>query len=447
MTLRPYRLSDPVFEALARGGGGAPAVRLLADAEYGRRLLLLRAVLDRAREHGGATQAEVRHLFGVLAEARRTAPAATRRVLAHPSTGPRLVTTWRALERPGQGAALPLASVAAAAALAAGLDLPVAFRATGRGAVLPGLGTVPLPGTGPDGVVRLRGRDLEYGDGTRFRLPPPAELYRERPGWWPLRPVAAPGVVLDDADTTDGPAPARLSAAEVRSWRTGAAFALRLLRARHAGHAGELAAGLRSLMPVPVDDGDGAHHSGSSAEMFGGVALSRPVCARAFAETLVHEMQHSKLLAVTHLVDLLTPAGPDEPPRLHYAPWRDDPRPLPGLLHGTYAFLSVARFWAVEAAAERDPEERYRAQVRCARWRGAAARAADVILTDGADRLTPTGRRFVTAMAHALADLNATPLPASAVREADRQAADHRERYRAAGERRGRHRTDDNPVR
>ncbi|NED34262.1 radical SAM protein, partial [Streptomyces sp. SID8499] len=45
MTLRPYRLSDPVFEALARGGGGAPAVRLLADAEYGRRLLLLRAVL------------------------------------------------------------------------------------------------------------------------------------------------------------------------------------------------------------------------------------------------------------------------------------------------------------------------------------------------------------------------------------------------------------------
>ncbi|MFQ6147806.1 HEXXH motif domain-containing protein [Streptomyces seoulensis] len=440
MTPSPYRLSAPVFQALARGGGGAPAVRLLADAEYGRRLLLLRAVLDRAREHGGSTETRVRHLFGVLSEARRTAPAATRRVLAHPSVGPRLVTTWRALEQPGPDSALPLAAVAAAAAAAAGLDTPVAFHTTGPGAVLPAVGTAPLPGAGRGGAVRLRGRRLEYGDGARAWLPPPAELPRERPGWWPLRAVAAGGVVLDDADPADGTAPARLSAAELRSWRTQTALALRLLRTRHAGYAAELAAGLRALTPVAKDDGDRAHHSGSSAEMFGGVALSRPACARSLAETLVHEMQHSKLLAVTHLVDLLDPAAPDDAP-LHYAPWREDPRPLSGLLHGTYAFLSVARFWAAEAAAEPGSEERYRAQVRCARWRGAAAEGAGTILTDGADRLTPTGRRFVTGMAHALAELTGTPLPASAVREARRQAEEHRGRWSASGDACGRART------
>jgi hypothetical protein len=30
---------------------------------------------------------------------------------------------------------------------------------------------------------------------------------------------------------------------------------------------------------------------------------------------------------------------------LYYAPWRDDPRPLGGLLQGVYAFLGIASFW------------------------------------------------------------------------------------------------------
>ncbi|MFF8594192.1 HEXXH motif domain-containing protein [Streptomyces sp. NPDC015220] len=445
MTLRVYRLSERSFDALARGGGGAEAVGLLADAEYGRRLLLLRAVLDRSREHGGATRAQVRRLFGVLAQARHAAPEETRRVLAHPSVGPRLVTTWQALRRPCAGEELPLASVAAAAAAAAGLDVALTLSVTGPRVVLPGVGAVLLPGAGRGTSVRLRAGTLEYGDGGRAWLPPSPELGRERPGWWPLRTVAGPGVVLDDTDAvaTAGPAPVRVSREELRAWRAGTADALRLLRARHAEYAGELAAGLRSLVPVPTDDGDTAHHSGSSAEMFGGVALSRPAGVRALAETLVHEMQHSKLLAVTHLVDLLVPAGTAETAPLHYAPWRDDPRPLSGLLHGAYAFLSVARFWAVEAAAEPVPRERYRAQVRCARWRAAAAEATDEILADGGDRLTPTGRRFVTGMAHALTELGRAPLPAGAVREARRQAEEHRDRWRSRNDPAGaRHRKD-----
>ncbi|GAA3208384.1 hypothetical protein GCM10020256_04810 [Streptomyces thermocoprophilus] len=60
------------------------------------------------------------------------------------------------------------------------------------------------------------------------------------------------------------------------------------------------------------------------------------------------------------------------------------------MLHGTYAFLSVARFWAVEAASASDPGRRYDAQVRCARWREAAAEAAGTLLAHG-DVLTGTG--------------------------------------------------------
>ncbi|AWT47936.1 radical SAM protein [Streptomyces actuosus] len=268
--------------------------------------------------------------------------------------------------------------------------------------------------------------------------------------WWALRVVWAPrggggppgglggpdgagrsasAVLLDDVDpvAAAGAPRVRLGDGEVRAWQAGAAAALRLLRMRHPGYAGEVAAGLRALVPLPADAG--AHRSGSAAERFGGVTLTRPASPLTFAETLVHETQHSKLVAVMHLVDLLDTDAGEQP--LLYAPWRDDPRPPAGLLHGTYAFLSVARFWSVEAGAARDPERRYDAQVRCARWREAAAEAAGTLLAH-ADVLTGTGRRFVTVMDAALAGLRRVPLPAAAVREARRQAEEHRTRWWAS---------------
>ncbi|MFF9623359.1 aKG-HExxH-type peptide beta-hydroxylase [Streptomyces griseosporeus] len=452
MTLRAFRIDAPLLEALAGGGGGAGAVRLLADAEYGRRLLLLRAVLDRAREHGGAVAAEVAELFAVLARARRVAPEATRRVLTHPSVGPRLVATWQTLAGPGPAAALPLSEVTAAVALASGLPDEVNLTAQGPGAVLPGVGAAVLPDATPGSPVRLRDGVLAAEGGgsvpvRRLGAGPPGGAGADAParahapgegetGWWALRVLWAPGdggpaaggVVLDDVDPVAAPGVprVRLGCGEVRAWQAAAAVALRVLRVRHPGYAGEVAAGLRALVPLPGDAG--AHRSGSAAERFGGVTLTRPTGPLAFAETLVHEMQHSKLVALMHLVDLLD-TGPGPQPLL-YAPWRDDPRPPAGLLHGTYAFLSVARFWSVEAGAAAGPERRYDAQVRCARWREAAAETAGTLLAHG-DVLTPTGRRFVTAMDAALAGLRRIPLPAPAVREARRQAEEHRTRWRA----------------
>ncbi|MFJ3308800.1 HEXXH motif domain-containing protein [Streptomyces sp. NPDC086549] len=434
-----YRLSGRLLEALARGGGGAEAVRLLENSEYSRRLVLLRAVLDRAREHGGSTGAGVGRLFGVLTDAWRRAPDVTRFVLGHPSVGPRLVTTWQALDvpEPDPVVHLPLSSVAAATAVATGVEASVALTASGPGVVLPGLGALRVPRLGAGAEVRLRSRAaggvVETVTGTRTGIPPASALRVERAGWWPLREAATrPGgpVLIDDVDpvASTGATPRGLSAGELRAWRSGTTAALRLLRLRHTGYATELDTVLRTLVPAPAVTGVATRRSGSSAEMFGGVELSRPATEQDFAESLVHETQHSKLAAVMHLVDLLADPGPAAP-AVHYAPWRDDPRPLLGLLHGTYAFLSVARFWAQEVGSVTGAAQRHEAQVRCARWRDAATETAYVMLA--ADReLTPAGHVFVAAMAQALADLRAVPLPASAVREARRQAERHLRRWR-----------------
>ena len=440
MTPSAYRLDSRLLAALARGGGGAETVRMLRESEYSRRLLLLRAMLDRAGELGGDSWRGINRLFGVLTDAWRTAPDVTRRILGHPSVGPRLVTTWRTLDGSGPAAVgpLPLASVAASAATATGLDVSIGLTAVPPGVVLPGLGAVRLPEAAPGATLLLRGSRtggvLETGTGLLVHLPPATVLGAERAGWWPLR-GATPGpeasFLVDDVDqvvATDAERPYRLSEDELRLWRSTAAGAMRLLRARHTDYAAELDAGLRTLTPLPFAEGSSARRSGSTAEMFGGVTLSRPLHARDLAETLVHEMQHSKLAAVMHLVDLLAEPSPAEPRARYYAPWRDDPRPLYGLLHGTYAFLSVARFWSREAAFVSDPAERHRAYVRCARWREAASETKEAMLADRSG-LTGTGRRFVAAMGNALAELRTVPLPESAVREARRQADLHRARW------------------
>lgn len=152
--------------------------------------------------------------------------------------------------------------------------------------MLPGLGAVRLPEAAPGAALLLRGSRtggvLETGTGLLVHLPPATVLGAERAGWWPLR-GATPGpeasFLVDDVDqvvATDAERPYRLSEDELRLWRSTAAGAMRLLRARHTDYAAELDAGLRTLTPLPLAEGSSARRSGSTAEMFGGVTLSRP---------------------------------------------------------------------------------------------------------------------------------------------------------------------------
>jgi uncharacterized protein len=82
--------------------------------------------------------------------------------------------------------------------------------------------------------------------------------------------------------------------------------------------------------------------------------------------------------------------------RLFEAPWRQDPRPLEGLLQGTYAHIGVTDFWRVRRFTAPDAAERARAEAEFGLWFGHTLRATAVLAGTGS--LTPLGSRFVEAM-------------------------------------------------
>ncbi|MEU4558798.1 HEXXH motif-containing putative peptide modification protein [Actinoplanes sp. NPDC023936] len=194
--------------------------------------------------------------------------------------------------------------------------------------------------------------------------------------------------------------------------------AWRVLVTRHRPAAEMLAAILRVIVPVRPDPAaEGI--SATSSEAFGAVAMSAPADATALAVGLLHETVHSVLNATNLLFDLVRPGG-----GTGYSPWRDDPRPASGVLHGTYAYLAVTRYWRTELAHAADPG----AAFEFARWRVAVADAARRLLAGG--ELTPAGVRFVTALLDEVRPWLDEPVDPEAVRLADLARTDHHLRWR-----------------
>ena len=105
------------------------------------------------------------------------------------------------------------------------------------------------------------------------------------------------------------------------------------------------------------------------------------------SELLVHEMQHVKLTALCDLMDLFDPADVTT----YQVPWRPDPRPVDGVLNGTYAYLALAHLSRSEGTRGRAEYLMYRSWVRD---------AAGALHDTGA--LTSEGARFVAGMAGAV---------------------------------------------
>lgn len=232
-------------------------------------------------------------------------------------------------------------------------------------------------------------------------------------------------VRLDDADPRRDllglPPTGRLPESEVAHWQACLDAAWRMLVTRHPRAAGTLAAVLRVIVPVVADPG--AHGiSATSADAFGAVAMSTPADGRELAVGLLHETQHSLLNVVTHLFPLCT-----DPRVLGYSPWRDDPRPAIGQLHGAYAYLAVVRFWRREQHAAGNPAGNL-AAFEFARWRSAVVEAAERLLV--ADGLTPAGRRFVGAVKDEVEPWLRRPVPVAVQRLAAAANADHELRWR-----------------
>lgn len=428
MNARPHRLPDDAFGALAAGGGGVRALHHLAAAQYSKHVLLLRGVVATAEAISHPQAAHARHAYDLLADIQEQAPGDVDSVLRHPAVG---AWAWRTLQALHGGAAMVgaepgrLTALAATAAIRSRtpctLDIPV----TDGAITFPALGMATLPGPASTAVVRCAaGGAAVFAAGGRILVP--ADLDESAPNWRPLPRIVAEAsgmtlrLVIDDLDPFRMPATAntapRLTAEEIGWWRAALRAAWTLLVQYHPATAEEIAAAIRVITPL-TSPPDG-HVGASSRETFGTVALSAPPDARSFALTLCHEVQHAKLAAV---IDIVALTRPDDG-RRWYAPWRDDPRPVGGLLQGSYAFLGVTGFWHRQRQHE-DGTAALPAHSEFARWRAACQLVVDSLLASG--QLTPAGEQFVTGMARTLHGWEDEPVPPAARMIAQQKAKRH----------------------
>lgn len=443
MNAESHDLPRETFEALARGGGGPAAVRLLAGISYSKLLLLLVGTVRRAAGRPGADEAE--RGYTLLAAVQDRHPDAVEAVLRHPPVRAWARHAARSLTvpagRPGRDPELwRLGVLAAAAAIRAGFPCAIEVRAPGGVLVLPSLGRALLRGdravievTSEGAEIRAVavGRVPPVGDevgAERVLLPPGAG--DDAPGWRGLRRLSAAGggmpitLLVDDVDAYRMPAAPvaePLADEEVAAWQATLEPAWDILTGHHRPVAEEIRAAVRVVTPLrPPAHGQA---SATGRDTFGCVAMSAPGDPQALAETLAHEVGHAKLTA---LLDIVALTLPDDGSR-YYAPWRDDPRPVSGLLQGVYAYLGVTGFWRRERARGASGH----ADSEFARWRAAALMGAETLLAAG--RLTAAGEEFVTGVRATLREWerdDTVPVAALA------RAAGDNERHRAAWARR-----------
>jgi HEXXH motif-containing protein len=89
-------------------------------------------------------------------------------------------------------------------------------------------------------------------------------------------------------------------------------------------------------------------HSGSVSFIPGAFGFANLADVDRLAEMILHEFSHNKLFLLDDRDTLLEQGwhGDGWRDECYYSPWRDDPRPLKGILHGVFVFTEVAAFWA-----------------------------------------------------------------------------------------------------
>jgi uncharacterized protein len=418
MNLPNHQLTLQDFMALAAGGGGADAIAELVAIEYSKHMTFLANVVVAAE--GSEQYSFARTGYDLLAAAMRENREAVTAVIRYPSVGAwarRTLQAWRGGQaslgaEPGQ-----LRGVAAAAAIRAGLRAEIEVPAANGRVVLPSLGAALVPGR--SALVRSG-----PGGGAIDQVALPRNPYQDAPGWLGLRRVRAGtlDVLIDDLDPFRMPDARDLALRSDSSpWDAALDGAWQVLEHAHGDVASEIAALVSVIVPLayPAE----GEVSSTSPEAFGAVALSIPPDPVTGAVTLAHEIQHVKLGALLDVVTLMLP----DDGRRYYAPWRDDPRPLDGLLQGAYAYLGVSGFWRRQ---RRLPDNQLRADVEYARWRSATVLAVETLRSSG--RLTRMGREFVSAMARTLSTWQDESVPARATTLARRAAESHLARWQSA---------------
>ena len=406
-----HALASGLLDELAAGFGGSAAVRSLAAAQDS----INRALLAEAGQRALAEAPSARPAWNLIMQLDREGHAeALARTLANP-----YFRSWAVAllgGEPDKAGAGHLAGIALAAAARAKVEAELVLPVVDGAAAVPSLGRFAAAGGERALLVRTSDGELS-ADGDDAR-------------WEPTRSVHCDdtAVLLEDTDPERDahqyPVLPRLAESEYLEWSQAVAAAWKAISSDHAAYAPGLAAGLRSITPL-APAAHGAEISATARHAFGAVAAALPRSPELLALLVMHEFQHSKMGAVLDLYDLYDEADR----RRFYAPWRPDPRPLEGLLQGTYAHIAVTDFWRVRRTAAATAEEVREAETHFVRWRGLTAEAIEVLAGSGS--LTALGLRFTDGMRRTVAPWLEEAVDPAAERDAAAARRRHRDEYEA----------------
>ncbi|MFI8960866.1 aKG-HExxH-type peptide beta-hydroxylase [Streptomyces sp. NPDC053493] len=417
-------LPAPAFAQLARTSPAPAGLTLLRSALHTRRLLLLKALLVRVHRHRGSVEpgalGRFEHAWELLERVERRHPAVVRDVLDYPTTGSWLAAALAEPAGPVFDRLLArLDGLAVTAALRCGGPLDLTVETPDGLLSLPGVGRLRVAAD----RVRISAGDRTvrfHPDGARQAAPAvlalvgrrPGALAGRGPGWCAVRRLPRSAARLDDLDPYRVPAgtggasvgtPAEHADTDHAAWSARWRAAQDLLARTHPGRAAEVAGAVRAVVPL-VERGP-RHRGATLSAAPGAVLTSLPAAAQGLAETLVHELHHSKLATLHELVPLYGPGRE----AVHQVGWRSDPRPIAGVLHGAYAHLALADLWRRASTADGVPKS----------WRSGAGQQFDDIhdqvgealrILLESDELTTEGREFALQMRQHHASLGAAPL-------------------------------------
>ena len=437
MKLVNHRITMEAFSAFARGGGGEEAVRQILRVQRSRNILLLRAIVKAAirQRHPEATAA--REAYQSLTMIERIAPTATATVANYPLVSAWALNTLMKLRTARGEAANPrlLALVAAAAAVRGAVTIEMdlsAAMATDNRIILPSLGTVTFASYKGGGVTLRCGPAGAQVVGGDVTVPVPSDPHCSSDGWHGLPLISAECdgeridllldfLLCDDGDRIIGTPKQVINSRTVDIWRSLIGDAWRILVRYHHQTAVELRAAVSVLAPLALPSTNLV--SATPTKALGCIAMTRPGDALTVALTLAHELQHVKLTALARLFRLVDPNREDR----FYAPWRNDPRPAIGLLHGAYAHLGVAAFWREQRHHNTGNSASQHGHIEFARWRSAVRDAVRRLVRSGI--LTSLGRLFTNGMLGILDEWIGERVPADAAAVAARLAEDHRKTW------------------
>lgn len=343
------------LDNLAEGWEDEATWQTLREIEINTRKYLLSSFYRKAE------QIEPRPLvcFGnvLLTELEQASPEGAQELLVHPSTGSWLAHVLRKMAGYENEEDEPLWAtlgyfntlVAAHAfrhKVACNIFVPVC-----NGKVfLPTLGTARVPSSDAYEIGVLCSSDTSLFIDTPAGNIEVSDVNLQSSNWQPVHTISLYAkqtdqklcVLLDDADPYNNGTDYRLSDDEATQWREVLEQAWDKLQTIDPATARELSRGLSVIVPAPQRKPFEAYSSSTNTSI-GSIRASLPTSPEAALETLLHEYSgHSKL---NKIMNVLNVNKPDDRGATLYAPWRDDPRPSGGVLHGIYSFSRVVDFY------------------------------------------------------------------------------------------------------